>query len=1296
MKYLTPVLPVYFFLLSSLTAFATNDVLPRNWGGLSRDNYSLTKANFAQPDKAYAPFTFWFWDEPIIPETYPAKPRAMAKKMLEQGMSPGYPHARICADTLLGQKSNPPLLDLPKEQWLSKEWFEAYDAVLDETIKAGGYLGYCDEYMWPVGSAADRVIKKHPDLANSSLQWAVQDVDGGETVKLPAAFVSLAAVRDSTVSEPDFNKPEEVMTLELKDFTSTDFAEHPGKALGQTVRIDKLRLNSVSLYPAVWKQSAKADFTLEARIDGPLGRLVAQREVREQIAPGDWISLDIPETLGVGTLLYVGAKALGKYDANTLGWWGKATRTYTLGEAYANGQTVPISREVRLSYLTAADVLSASWVWLEKNPGTEHAAYFRKPFEIAKSDIVDAEMRITCDDRHTVYLNGNKLGSANTWTRLITYKKEQLLGAGLQSGKNVLAVECVGGGGLDALICELVVDLATGERLKIRTGDAGWRMSSKTQKDDWHKPGFADNSWDTPKVIGSASASPWRLPEARGKYVKANIKSKTLQIIAEDHADMEWTVPGKGEKWRIYTFTKNDGGSVNFINKDLAKAFIAIAHVPYQERYGDKFGKTIIGSFCDTEGNYGNGNGLVWSKDMPEAYRKHGEGRDVKMWLPLMLDEDVEGLYARARCDWYEAFSECYAAFFQGVSDYLAKYGLYYTGHVWEQTLQSEASCVGAYMDIQRAYSMPGMDALGPNTFRPHDYKESFSVAAFEKRRMLCELLGAGGWEHFTTTILKQGINAAIAFGSSHISHHGVFMTRTLKVWTPDWYDENPMFGYFDLWSQFTTRASYINSGGNVVPDVLIVHPQESVWTLLGDAEKIFWSPESGHVSYLDKLYCKEVQEMNRIYSGAMELLTENRIEYLIADTHYLQEIKQDSRLLRRGELAFKTVILPPLVVLDRAFAGKLVAFAKAGGAVYVLGTLPTGSPEAGLNDPAVKALMAELKATDTFYSIGDTFADAIGKKSDGLESRISFVKGAFKMLQTNRRIDGRDFFWLVNNTEADQQSLVRVAGVKGRASIWNCETGDITAIASEDAEGDSALNLCFAPNEAYWLVFDPQQTALKTPAFTRPERTRIAEATGPWKVTAIKEAQPVLEFPVELPKAYLNNGVMHILSDWSSWSEIPKRFSGLLDYTTTITLEDISEDMQLDLGHVDHIAQVWINDKPIGAKIWSPFTFNTEAFKKGKNTIRIRVGNLVNNNYQDYNAADMALASGLKGPVTVWKTSRRDTLARPKLQTSAFRPGRNEIRIGVCNLVNNYYGMASTSGLVGPVIVTTIAGSGS
>ena len=63
---------------------------------------------FAQPDMIFAPFCFWFWDEPLDPALYPAKPRDMALKMLEQRINPGYAHARVSMADLLGPKAMAP------------------------------------------------------------------------------------------------------------------------------------------------------------------------------------------------------------------------------------------------------------------------------------------------------------------------------------------------------------------------------------------------------------------------------------------------------------------------------------------------------------------------------------------------------------------------------------------------------------------------------------------------------------------------------------------------------------------------------------------------------------------------------------------------------------------------------------------------------------------------------------------------------------------------------------------------------------------------------------------------------------------------------------------------------------------------------------------------------------------------------------------------------------------------------------------------------------------------------------
>jgi hypothetical protein len=58
------------------------------------------------------------------------------------------------------------------------------------------------------------------------------------------------------------------------------------------------------------------------------------------------------------------------------------------------------------------------------------------------------------------------------------------------------------------------------------------------------------------------------------------------------------------------------------------------------------------------EGDYGYK--LAWSDDFAAEYEK-SKGRDIRLWMPLLIDEDVEGLWAKARWDWYDAVSDVYA-----------------------------------------------------------------------------------------------------------------------------------------------------------------------------------------------------------------------------------------------------------------------------------------------------------------------------------------------------------------------------------------------------------------------------------------------------------------------------------------------------------------------------------------------------------------------------------------------------------------------------------------------------------
>jgi hypothetical protein len=745
----------------------------------------------------------------------------------------------------------------------------------------------------------------------------------------------------------------------------------------------------------------------------------------------------------------------------------------------------------------------------------------------------------------------------------------------------------------------------------------------------------ASLKWDKLDVPGGAKAAipaSFFATAAEVDPATGLLLSRTLGVIGAGEP-FTWTAPAGGGLWRVYVFTTYshagaDGSNVNYIDARLAPAFIDMALEPYVRRLGDRLGRSVPGDFIDNEGDYGWG--LAWSATLDERYKAR-YGRDIRLWLPLSVDRDAEGVYARARWEWFDLVSDIYAGTFRAVTDWHEKKGMYTTIHFWEEGIQPQVSAVGDHMKLLRSVTMPGQDCLGRKPLRVHDFKEIESVAEFEDRRAVTELMGAGAfegtpWGTFNPAFLKQAANAVTAWGMSHVIPHGVFTTRKLtgNPWPPDWYAENPMFPYLHLWTDFVRRASFVNSQGRAAADVLLYNPIESAW-LQADAgllDSKMWSFDEKDPAG------KRINEIDGVYARAIDDLTAAGAEFLVADRHYLGQMKVGTASLVRGDFVFRTLVLPALDILPLGAAEKIVDFARAGGRVYALAELPAASAEAGLGDPRMKELMAALRSQPTFAVCPEGGLKALFASGGaaGLESPIAFGSGPFPMLRHHRRVGGREFFWLANNTDAWQAPRLRVRGARGAASIWDCETGVVRPIASVDAEGGSELTVVFRPYEAYWLVFDPKSPTRAGRAERIPETGVIATLDGTWKVTVDPAIQPVMEFSI-VPRAEFVRGIEKPLADWSDWGL--KTFSGLLDYSKTITVEKPEAELCLDLGRVGHVAEVWVNGRNCGARIWGPHVYKIgQALRPGRNEVRVRVANLINNSYGEF------AESGLRGPV--------------------------------------------------------------
>jgi beta-galactosidase/beta-glucuronidase len=203
------------------------------------------------------------------------------------------------------------------------------------------------------------------------------------------------------------------------------------------------------------------------------------------------------------------------------------------------------------------------------------------------------------------------------------------------------------------------------------------------------------------------------------------------------------------------------------------------------------------------------------------------------------------------------------------------------------------------------------------------------------------------------------------------------------------------------------------------------------------------------------------------------------------------------------------------------------------------------------------------------------------------------------------------------------------VRGAKGAAALWNCETGQTRPIASAATPDGSKVALTFGPQEAYYLVFDPTKAATKESP-QKPVETTTAALNGPWTWRIDAATQPPVPNPVALPPD-LTDGVVRGLESWNAHGL--EKFSGYVDYSTEFEVTSASKPTRLDLGRVAHLAEVWVNGQNVGARLWAPYAFDiTKALKPGKNTLRIRVGNLISNNM------GIPSEAGLFGPVTLKK----------------------------------------------------------
>jgi len=607
--------------------------------------------------------------------------------------------------------------------------------------------------------------------------------------------------------------------------------------------------------------------------------------------------------------------------------------------------------------------------------------------------------------------------------------------------------------------------------------------------------------WSRWEVDGPAKVSlpPAAFYVAGRRDDRQRLLSETL-ILIERNASAAWQAPPG--HWTLYGYSAYhhpgaDGGRVNYLDPKLMEVFIPIAHQPYVDHFPDQLGKPIAGVFVDNEGDYGWK--MAWSDYLPKRYHEM-KGRDLRPWLPLLTEQDSEGVWVKARYDWFDVVSDIYEKHFIGrMSDWLAERGMYCISNLWEESLMFQTRAVGDFMRLQRSVTMPGTDCLEMKSQNVHDFKETQSVCEFEDRPCMSELMGVAGWEQ-TPNQMKLTLNSVTAWGVTHTVPHGINLNRQLETipYPADWFTENPYWRYLHLWTDFARRASFVNRQGRLAADVLLFNPLESVWAL----SEGYFASETGNQ------WPDQVLHIDRTYSAGMEALSQAHLDFLIADAFYLKQATVETRarqkpVLRIGEHTFSVLVLPPLFILSRPCAEKIAAFGRAGGVIVLLGEPPVGSPETGADDPLIQEKMRILRSLPTVFNLADD-PNPCGRLAktirQAIEPDVIASSDGAPLLVTHRKIDSSDFYWIANQSDQARSVRLSLRDASGGAEIWNCETGVITPVATVREKNRVTLQLELEPLQAFWLAVD-RRTKKISPA-PLPSKSSVIPLTGPWQLS--------------------------------------------------------------------------------------------------------------------------------------------------------------------------------------------------
>ncbi len=204
-----------------------------------------------------------------------------------------------------------------------------------------------------------------------------------------------------------------------------------------------------------------------------------------------------------------------------------------------------------------------------------------------------------------------------------------------------------------------------------------------------------------------------------------------------------------------------------------------------------------------------------------------------------------------------------------------------------------------------------------------------------------------------------------------------------------------------------------------------------------------------------------------------------------------------------------------------------------------------------------------------------------------------------------HRRTDAADVYFVANlePRRVEGQAEFRITG--RRPELWDPVTGAVrTAAGWREEGGHTRVPLRLAAEQSVFVIFREAADAAQVAGAEPPrEPTPLVNIRGPWTV----HFDPAWGGPAE--------EVFDDLTDWAEHAdEGVRHYSGAATYAINFGLPSLppGRRVYLDLGELRNLAEVVLNERPLGVLWTSPFRVEvTGLMREHENKLRVTIVNL-------------------------------------------------------------------------------------